>query len=93
MSRGLAIDLSGGAELRDAAFMQGRGIAAEQQGLGGLGGGIDDDAVPPGEQLGQFVAQLLAQLVVEIGERLVEQDEIGVLDKGASDRGALLLAA
>ena len=43
--------------------------------------------------LRQFRAQFLAQLVVEIGERLVEQHEAGVLDDGAGQRRALLLAA
>ena len=49
--------------------------------------------VAAGEELRQLVAQFLAQLVVEVGERLVEEDEVGVLDEGARDRGALLLAA
>jgi hypothetical protein len=37
--------------------------------------------------------EILAQLVVEVGERLVEQNEISALDQRAGDRGALLLAA
>ena len=47
----------------------------------------------PAKKSRQLVAQLLAQLVVEIGERLVEEDEVGVLDQRARDRGPLLLAA
>ena len=47
----------------------------------------------PAKKLRQFVAQFLAQLVVEIGERLVEQDEVAVLDERAGDRRALLLSA
>ena len=50
-------------------------------------------ALRPAKSLRQFVAQFLAQLVVEIGERLVEEDEVAVLDDGAGDGGALLLAA
>ena len=88
-----AIDVRGRPVLHDAAFVHQRGMAAEQQGLDRLGGGIDHRAVAAGEQLRQLVAQLLAQLVVEIGERLVEQHEIGVLDERPGDRGALLLAA
>ena len=42
---------------------------------------------------GQLLAQLLAQLVVEIGERLVEQHELGALDERAGNRRALLLPA
>ena len=43
--------------------------------------------------LWQFVAQFLAQLVVEIGERLVEQHQVGALGDGPCERRALLLAA
>ena len=58
-----------------------------------LGGGVDDDGAAAGEERGELVAQLLAELVVEVGERLVEEDEAGVLDDGAGEGGALLLAA
>ena len=89
----LAVDLRGRPELGDAALVQRRRVAAEEQRFGRLGGRVDDDAVAAGEELRQLVAQLLAQLVVEVGERLVEEDEVGILDEGARDRGALLLAA
>ena len=72
---------------------QGRRIAAEQQRLRRLGRGIDEDGAGRREDAGQLLAQLLAQLVVEVGERLVEQHEIGALHQGAGDRRALLLAA
>ncbi len=68
-------------------------MAAEHERLAGLGGGVDDDGAAAGEERRQLVAQLLAELVVEVGERLVEEDEAGVLDDGAGERGALLLAA
>ena len=68
-------------------------VAAEQQRFRRLGGGIDEDRAGGLEDARQFGAQFLAQLVVEIGERLVEQHQIGVLDQRAGDRGALLLAA
>ena len=58
-----------------------------------LGGGIDDDGSRPPEDLAHLGAQLLAQLVVEVGQRLVEQQQAGVLDQRPSDGGALLLAA
>ena len=46
----------------------------------------DDERSQPG-------ARLLAQLRVEIGERLVEQDDGGFVDEGARERHALLLPA
>ena len=69
------------------------GAAAEQQRLGGLGRGIDEDRAGRLEDARQLGAQFLAQLVVEIGQRLVEQHQIGALHQRARDRGALLLAA
>ena len=72
---------------------QRRGVAAEQQRLERLGRRIDEDRAGRGEDPRQLLAQFLAQLVVEIGERLVEQHEVGVLDDGARQRRALLLAA
>ena len=90
---GRAVDLVAGAELRDAAFAHGGGHAAEQEGFEGFGGGIHDDGAAVGEELGQFGAQFLAQLVVEVGERFIEQDEAGFLDDGAGHGDALLLAA
>ena len=50
--------------------MERRCVTAEQQCLDRLCGGIDDDGVAAGKEFGKFVAQLLAQLVVEVGERL-----------------------
>ena len=90
---GTSVDLGGRAELGHASLVEGRRVAAEQQRLGRLGRGIDEDGARLGEDARQFLAQLLAQLVVEIGERLVEQHKVGPLDEGARDRGALLLPA
>ena len=90
---GPPVDLGSAAELGHPAGVERGGVAAEEKRLGRLGRRIDDDAVPPGEEFGKLVAQFLAQLVVEIGERLVEQDDVGILDQRAGERGALLLAA
>ena len=59
----------------------------------GLGGRVDHGRAALVEQLAQFRAQFLAQLVVEVDQRLVEQQQAGVLDERAGDRGALLLAS
>ena len=90
---GSAIDARGVAGLQHLAFPHADGVAAEQQRFGGLGGGIDEDRAGCVENARQFGAQFLAQLVVEIGERLVEQHQVGALDQRAGHRGALLLAA
>ena len=89
----LAIDRDRRPELRDAALVQRGDVAAEQQRLARLGGGVDHGAAAVGEQARQLVAQRLAQLVVEVGQRLVEQHQVGILDQRARQRRALLLAA
>ncbi|MNQ47449.1 hypothetical protein D3C85_612930 [compost metagenome] len=45
------------------------------------------------EQLAHFLAQLFAQFVVEVDQRLIEQDQLGILDQRAGHSGALLLTA
>ena len=91
--RGCPVDRGGVADLCDAATIECRGATTQQERFRGLGGGIDQDRAALAEDAGQFLAQLLTELVVEIGERLVEQHEVGALDQRARDRGALLLAA
>ncbi|MEL6267607.1 MAG: TOBE domain-containing protein, partial [Pseudomonadota bacterium] len=59
-------------ELGDAALPERGGIAAEQQRLLRLGRGVDEDRAGGLEDLGDLGAQLLAELVVEVGERFVE---------------------
>ena len=81
------------AGLQHLALPHADGAAAEQQRLGRLGRRVDEDRAGGLEDARQFGAQFLAQLVVEIGERLVEQHQVGALDQRARDRGALLLAA
>jgi hypothetical protein len=58
-----------------------------------LGRRIDEDGSRLGENPGQFGPQFLPQLVVEIGKRLVEEDQAGILHDGAGERRSLLLAA
>ncbi|MNE69536.1 hypothetical protein D3C80_1652660 [compost metagenome] len=43
------------------------------------------------EQLAHFLAQLFAQLVVEVDQRFVEQDQLRVLDQRPGHGRALLL--
>ena len=79
--------------LQDAALVHDDHLAAHDQGLERLGGGVDHGGLLPGEQVAQLGAQLLAQLVVEVDQGLVEQEQRRALDQGAGDGEALLLAA
>src|SRR5262249_5800086 len=90
---GSPVDLRGRPELGHAPGAERRRVPAEEKRLGRLGRRIDDDAIPVGEEFRQLVAEFFAELVVEVGERLVEKNDVGVLDDGPRDRGALLLSA
>ncbi|MNS71529.1 hypothetical protein D3C72_1049010 [compost metagenome] len=68
------------------------GGAAQSQRLVGLGGGIHGNAVACREQFAQFLAQALAQFVVEVDQWLVEQNQRGILDQRPGHCRALLLA-
>src|SRR5688500_16775444 len=65
---GFAEHLDGRTELRDAALMQRRRVAAEQQRFHRLGRRIDEDRSGFREDTRQLGAEFLAQLVVEIGQ-------------------------
>jgi hypothetical protein len=87
------VDARRATNLQRAALRQADGAPAQQQRFRRLGGGVDEDGARHLEDARQLGAQFLAQLVVEIGQRLVEQHQIGALDQRAGDGGALLLAA
>jgi hypothetical protein len=56
-------------------------------------GHVDDGELELLLQFAQFAAHLLAQLRVEVGQRLVHQADLRLRDQGAAERDALLLAA
>ena len=65
----------------------------EGEGLGLVVGDVDGRDLEPLVEGLELVAQLDAQLRVEVGERLVEQEEPRLEDDAARDGDALLLAA
>ena len=56
-------------------------------------GDVDDRVAERLVQLGDLDAGLDAQLGIEIGERLVEQEDVRIAHDGAADGDALALAA
>ena len=80
-------------ELGDATLRKRGRVAAQKQRFVRFGRRVDEDRAGRREYLREFLPQFLAQLVVEVGQWLVEQDQRRVLNDGASQRRALLLAA
>ena len=56
-------------------------------------GDVDHGRAEPAVQGDQLAAHLDPELGVEVGQRLVEQERLGLLDDGAADGDALALAA
>lgn len=67
-------------------------MAAQLQGFLRLGGGVDHRRVAFLQELQQLRAQFLAELVVEIDQRLVEQQQGSVLGERTGEGNPLLLA-
>ena len=70
-----------------------RRVAAQQQGFARLSGGVHHGGFTGGKQRAQLVAQLFAQLVIQVDQRLVQQHQRSRLGQGAGQGHALLLAA
>jgi hypothetical protein len=56
-------------------------------------GDVDHGGLEAGVELADLGAHLDAHLGVEVGERLVEEEGLGLADDGAADGHALSLAA
>ncbi len=80
-------------DVPDPALAQHHGRRRERQRLVRVGGGPEHDAARAGEHGLQVGAQLLAQLEVQVGQGLVEQQQVHGAGQGAGDGGALLLPA
>jgi hypothetical protein len=64
---GSSIDAGGRSDLGDSALVQSNGRAAEQEGFRRLRRRVDEDSAGLCKYARQFLAQFLAQLIVEIG--------------------------
>ncbi|MPM33654.1 hypothetical protein SDC9_80231 [bioreactor metagenome] len=72
--------------------MQHGGVATQQQRLARLRRCIDHGGIAGRKQLCQLFAQFLAQLVVQVHQRLVKQHQRRILGQRTGQRHALLLA-
>ena len=86
-------DLVGGAGLLDIAVAHDDDAVGQRHRLDLVVGDVDDGGRDLGVQLLDLGAHLGAQLGVEVGERLVEEEDVGVAHDGAAHGDALALAA
>jgi len=90
---GIVIDIWCGAGLQNSPFIHDHYIAAQHQGFGRLGGGVDDDRLAPFENLLKFNPEFFAQFIIQIDQGLVQQKQLGVFNQGPCDGDSLLLPA
>jgi hypothetical protein len=88
-----AIDLSRRAELLQPPRMDHRDLVGQGERLGLVVGDIDEGDAGAPLQLLQLGAHALAQLRIEVAERLVEQQDLRLDHQAARQRDPLLLAA
>ena len=89
----VVVDLDGGVGLLDLAAIDEHDLGGHAHGLGLVVRDVDEggaQALVQGDELG---AHLGAQLCVEVGERLVHEEDLGLLHHGAGEGHALALAA
>ena len=90
---GMVVELQRRADLRDMSPIEHDDAVGERHRLDLVVRDIDHRRPERRVQLGEFEAHLHAQLRVEIGERLVEQEHLGLAHQRAADRDPLPLAA
>ena len=87
------IDLVRGADLQDLAGLHERDAAGHGHRLHLVVGDIDEGGAEAAVQIGKLAAHMDAQARIEIGERLVHQEDLRLAHHGAAEGGALALAA
>ena len=86
-------DLLRGADLLDEAVAHDDDAVAERHGLRLVVGDVDECGVDAGAELDDLSAHLVTELGVEVGQRLVHQQDLRIADDGAADGDTLALAA
>ena len=89
----LRVELEGLAHLLHPAVFHHDDPIAERHGLDLVVGHVDGGGLEAVVQALELDAHLHPELGVQVGQRLVEQEHLGMADDGASDRDALALAA
>ena len=86
-------DLLRGGDLLDDAVLHDHNAIAEGHGLGLVVGDVDERALDLVAQLDELGTHLVTQLGVQVGQRLVHQEDLRITHDGAADSDTLTLAA
>ena len=80
-------------DLLDDAILHDHDTVAEGHGLGLVVGNVDEGALDLVAQLDELSTHLITELGVQVGQRLVHQEDLGVTHDGAADGDTLALTA
>ena len=86
-------DLLRGGDLLDDAVLHDHDAIAEGHSLGLVVGNVDEGALDLVTQLNELGAHLVTKLGIQVGQRLVHQEDLRAADDGAADGDTLPLAA
>ena len=86
-------DLLWGGDLLDDAVLHDHDAIAEGHGLGLVVSDVDERTLDLVAQFDELGTHLVTKLGVQVGQRLVHQEDLGVTHDGAADGDALTLAA
>jgi hypothetical protein len=89
----VVVQLQRRADLLDPARAQHDDLVGHGHGLDLVVGDVDHGGLEPGMQVADLGAHRHAQLGVQVGQRLVEQEQLGFAHDGTADRHPLALAA
>ncbi len=89
----VVVEFQRGADLLDAAAVEHDDALRQRHRLDLVVGDVDDGRAQAAVQAGDLHAHLHAQRGIEVGQRLVEQEQLGLARDRAPDRHALALAA
>ena len=92
-ARRIVVDLVRGADLLDLAALEDHDAVGERHRLHLIVGHVDDGGADGLVETLDLGPHLTAQLGVEVGERLVEEEDLGTAHDGAAHGDALALAA
>ena len=91
LARGLGIERARRRRLLDAPGVHHRNTISQRQGFGLVVGDVDEGRADLLVEARKLLLHRLAQMHVEIGERLVEQHDVGAHGEAARERDALAL--
>ena len=87
----IVVQVLRGVDLLDEAVLHDDDAGSHGHSFGLVMGNVDEGGLQALMQLGDLSTHLNAQLRVEVGERLVEEEDLRITDDGAAERNALTL--